>query len=71
MTVRAAVVDHGHPGVIHSAKATAAIGCGSDREVLEGLIQAIPAYEFLLERLAGIAGAMDCECASPVCVDGH
>ena len=37
-TVRAVVVDHGHPGVIHGTKETTAIGCGSDREVLQGLI---------------------------------
>ena len=27
-TVRTVVVDHGHPGVMHGAKATTAIGCG-------------------------------------------
>jgi RNA exonuclease 1 len=66
--VRAAVVDHGHPGVIHGAKATTAIACESDRKVLEDLIQAIPAHEFLFGRFTGIADAMGCECPSLVCV---
>ena len=61
-TVRSAVVDHGNPGVMHGAKATTAVGCGSDREVLEGLLQAIPAHEFLFGRLTGIADAMGCGC---------
>jgi len=51
-------VDHGQPGVMHGAKATTAIGCGSDGEVLEGLIQAIPAHEFLFGRFTGIADVM-------------
>ena len=34
-----------------------------DRDVLEGLIQAIPAHDFLFGRFTGIADAMGCECA--------
>ena len=60
--VRTAVVDHGNPSVMHGAKATTAIGCGSDQEVLEGLIQAISAHEFLFGRFTGVADAMGCEC---------
>ncbi|KAG9316877.1 hypothetical protein JVU11DRAFT_2953 [Chiua virens] len=52
--VRGAVVDHGNPSVMHGAKATSSIGCTSDPEVLEGLIQAIPAHEFLFGRLTGL-----------------
>jgi len=62
--VRAAVVDHGNPGVMHGAKATTAIGCASDQEVLDGLMQALPAHEFVFGRLTGVADAMGCECAS-------
>ena len=69
-TVRAAVVDHGNPGVMHGSKATTAIGCGSDREVLDGLIQAAPAHEFLFGRFTGIADTLGCECALPVRVYG-
>lgn len=58
--VRGAVVDHGNPGVMHGAKATTTIGCGSDQEVLEGLLQALPAHEFLFARFTSIADAMGC-----------
>jgi RNA exonuclease 1 len=52
--VRAAVVDHGDPSVVHGTKATTAIGCGSDCEVLDGLIQAIAAHEILLGGLRAL-----------------
>jgi len=57
-SIRAAVVDHGNPGVMHGAKATTVIGCTSDREVLEGLVQAVPVHEFLFGRFTGIADTM-------------
>ena len=63
-------MDHGHPGVMHGAKAATAIACGSDRDVLEGLIRSILAHEFLFGRFTGIADAMGYECASLVCVCG-
>jgi RNA exonuclease 1 len=69
-TVRTAVVDHGDLGIMHGAKATTAIGCGSDREVLDGLIQVIPAHDILFGRFTGISDAMDCECALLGCVGG-
>lgn len=66
--VRTAVVDYGNPGVMHGAKATTVIGCGSDRDMLEGLMQAIPAHEFIFGRFTGIADALGCECRFAVCV---
>ena len=60
--VRAAVVDHGHPGVTHGSKATTP----TDREVLDSLIQAVPAHGFLSGRFTGIADAVGCKCASLV-----
>ena len=60
--VRVDVVGHGHPGVMHGARATTAIACGSDRDMLEGLIEVIPAHDFLCGRFTGIADAMGCEC---------
>ena len=59
--VKAVVVDHGNLGVMHGAKATSIMGCGCDREMLDGLIQAIPAHKFLFGRFTGIADAMGCE----------
>ena len=67
---RSHVVAGSHPGVMHGAKATTTIGCGSDREVLEGLIQVIPAHKFLFGRFTNIADARGCECSSLVCVGG-
>ena len=46
---------------MHGAKATTAIGCASDQEVLDGLMQAIPAHEFLFGRFTGLADALGCE----------
>jgi hypothetical protein len=67
--VRAAVVNHDNPGVVHSAKATTAIGCGCDREVLDGLIQAIPAHEILFGGLVAMWMPWTVS-ASLVCVCG-
>ena len=47
---------------MHGAKATTAIACGSDCDMLEGLIQVIPAHDFLFGRFTGIADGMGCEC---------
>lgn len=66
----AAIVGRGNPSVMHGAKATTFIGCGSDREVLDGLIQVIPAHEFLFWRFADIADAVGCECTLLGCVGG-
>jgi RNA exonuclease 1 len=60
-SVRSAVVDHGNPGVMHGAKANSNVPCTSDQEVLEGLLQAIPAHEFSFGRFTGIADALGCE----------
>ncbi|KAF9232680.1 hypothetical protein BU15DRAFT_54755 [Melanogaster broomeanus] len=57
-TVRGAVVDHGNPGVMHGSKATTTIGCSSDQEVLDGLLQAVPAHEFAFGRFTGLADIM-------------
>ena len=62
--VTSAVVDHGNPAVMHGATATTATTCGSDREVLDGLVQAVPSYEFLFGRFTGIADTLGCEFAS-------
>ena len=68
--VRSAFVDRGNPGVMHGFKATTAIACGSDREVLDDLIQAVSSHEFLFGRLTGIADILGCKCASLLCVSG-
>jgi len=56
--VKSAVVDHGNPSVMHGAKASTAIGCKTDEEVLEGLLGAIPSHEFVFGRLTALANAL-------------
>ena len=62
--VRTAIMDHGNPAMMHGSKVTILSGCGSDREVLDGLIQAVPSHEFLFGRFTGIADTLGCEFAS-------
>lgn len=56
--VKSAVVDHGSPGVMHGAKASTAIGCKTDDEVLEGLLNVIPSHQFAFGRFMGLANAL-------------
>jgi len=56
--VKSAVVDHGTPGVMHGAKASTAIGCKTDDEVLEGLLNVIPSHQFAFGRFMGLANAL-------------
>ncbi|KAF8196589.1 ribonuclease H [Pholiota molesta] len=53
--VKSAVVDHGSPGVMHGAKATTAIGCKTDEEVLEGLVNVLPSHQFVFGRFMALA----------------
>ncbi|OAX33367.1 hypothetical protein K503DRAFT_869590 [Rhizopogon vinicolor AM-OR11-026] len=57
-SVRSVVVDHGNPGVMHGSRANSNVPCTCDQEVLEGLLQAIPAHEFSFGRFTGIADAL-------------
>jgi len=57
--VKSAVVDHGLPGVMHGAKASTAIGCKTDEEVLEGLLNVLPSHQFAFGRFMGLANALD------------
>jgi len=56
--VKSAVVDHGTPGVMHGAKASTAIGCKTDDEVLEGLLNVIPSHQFAFGRFMGLANVL-------------
>ncbi len=58
---KTAVVDHGNPGVMHGAKATTAIGCKTDDEVLEGLLGVIPTHQFTYARFLGLANTLGCK----------
>lgn len=60
-SIRSAVVDHGNPSVMHGHKATTALGCTSDAEVLKGVLEAIPSHEFVFGRFMALADVMGCE----------
>jgi hypothetical protein len=60
-TIRSAVVDHGNPAVMHGAKATTAVSCKDDGEVLDGLMQVVPSHDFTFGRFMGLADAMECK----------
>ncbi|KAI6037556.1 hypothetical protein EDC04DRAFT_3141981 [Pisolithus marmoratus] len=57
-SVKSAVVDLGNPTAMHGAKATTSLGCTTDEEVLEQLIQTIPAHEFTFGRFMGLADVL-------------
>ncbi|KAJ7782527.1 ribonuclease H [Mycena maculata] len=55
---RAAVVDIGNPAVMHGSKATTAIGCADDEEVLKGLLDAVPSHHFVFGRFMALANLL-------------
>ncbi|KAF9526559.1 ribonuclease H [Crepidotus variabilis] len=56
--VKTAVVDHGNPSSMHGSKATTAIGCASDDEVLDGITGAINSHQFVYGRFLGLANTL-------------
>ncbi|KAF8971279.1 hypothetical protein BDZ97DRAFT_1914265 [Flammula alnicola] len=56
--VKTAVVDHGSPSVMHGAKANTAIGCKSDDEILENLLNVIPSHQFAFGRFMALANML-------------
>lgn len=57
---RAAVVDIGNPAVMHGSKATTAIGCKDDEEVLKGVLEAVPSHHFVFGRFMALANILGC-----------
>ncbi|KAF8149431.1 hypothetical protein B0H34DRAFT_733720 [Crassisporium funariophilum] len=53
--VNSAVVDLGNPSVMHGSKANTAIGCKTDDEVLENLLNVIPSHQFTFGRFMALA----------------
>ncbi|TFK22234.1 ribonuclease H [Coprinopsis marcescibilis] len=53
--VRGAVVDYGNPGAMHGSKATTALGCKSDEEVVDGVLGVVGSHDFVFGRLMGLA----------------
>jgi RNA exonuclease 1 len=61
-TVKTIVVDHGNPGMMHGAKASAAVPCTTDAEVLQGLLEAVDGgrNQFVFGRFTEVAEAAGC-----------
>ncbi|KAJ7049934.1 ribonuclease H [Mycena amicta] len=55
---RSAVVDTGNPSVMHGSKATTAVGCKDDEEVLKGMLEAVPAHDFVFGRFMALASLL-------------
>lgn len=68
-SIRSAVVDHGNPAVMHGSKASTAIGCTSDEEIVEKFLEVIPSHEFVFARLMSLANIQGCECFCPAFCD--
>ncbi|KZO93832.1 ribonuclease H [Calocera viscosa TUFC12733] len=49
------VVDHGHPAQWHGAKATTAVACTNDDEVVEGVVDTIPTHDFVFARMMDLS----------------
>ncbi|KAF9559202.1 hypothetical protein CPC08DRAFT_743127 [Agrocybe pediades] len=56
--IKSAVVDHGNPAVMHGAKATTAIGCKTDEEVVDGVLNVVHSHQFTFGRLMALATAL-------------
>ncbi|BGP19018.1 hypothetical protein JCM10213_009273 [Rhodosporidiobolus nylandii] len=50
-----AVVDHGTPGQWHGAKATTAIACTNDDEVLQGLLDSVSKHDLTIARFMDLS----------------
>ncbi|POY76031.1 hypothetical protein BMF94_0754 [Rhodotorula taiwanensis] len=50
-----AVVDHGAPGQWHGAKATTAVACKNDDEILQGLLDSIESHDLTIGRFMDLS----------------
>ncbi|QRW08352.1 exonuclease domain protein [Ceratobasidium sp. AG-Ba] len=53
-----AVIDHGNPRAWHGAKATSAVACQSDDQVVTGVLEAAQNHDFVFGRLLGLSQAL-------------
>lgn len=57
-SVKSAVVDLGNPTAMHGAKANTSLGCTTDEEILERLMETVPTHEFTFGRFMGLADVL-------------
>jgi RNA exonuclease 1 len=69
-SIRTAVIDHGNPAVMHGSKATTAVPCTDDEDVLKGLLETVPSHAFVFGRFTALADALGCAC-TPLPMPSH
>ncbi|KAF8629302.1 hypothetical protein AX15_003519 [Amanita polypyramis BW_CC] len=57
-SIRSAVVDYGNPQMMHGSKATTAVGCTSDADVLKSLLDVVPSHHFAFGRFMSLADVL-------------
>ncbi|KAG8747142.1 hypothetical protein FRC10_002191 [Ceratobasidium sp. 414] len=55
-----AVIDHGNPRAWHGAKATSAVACQNDDQVVAGVLEAAQNHDFVFGRLLELSQALEC-----------
>jgi RNA exonuclease 1 len=56
--VRSAVMDYGNPVQMHGNKATTALACKTDEEIVEGLLGVVRSHDFVFARLTALADTL-------------
>lgn len=59
-SIRSAVVDQGNPAAMHGSKASTAVGCSSDEEVVKQLLDVLPSHDFMFARLMSLGNLQGC-----------
>ncbi|KAF8530788.1 hypothetical protein JB92DRAFT_3081178 [Gautieria morchelliformis] len=57
--VASAVVDYGNPSTWHGAKATVAVACKSDTDILNGMLETLPQCHFIFGRFMELSEALE------------
>ena len=59
--VTSAVVDYGNPSTWHGAKATVAVACKSDADIMNGMLETLPQCHFVFGRFMELSEALECK----------
>lgn len=59
--ITSSVVDYGNPSTWHGAKATVAIACKSDADILNGMLETLPQCQFVFGRFMELSEALECK----------
>jgi RNA exonuclease 1 len=67
LILRALRSDSREPAVMHGNKASTAVGCTSDEEVLKGLLDVVPSHHFAFGRFMALTDLFGCKCCVISC----